>query len=94
MTPAQLEMERVRERRRQRRVPASVSGYGSRHQQLRKQLAPQVEAGGVCCARCGLPIIPGTPWDLGHDDNDRRFYNGPEHRACNRRTKGRTKRAA
>jgi hypothetical protein len=63
-------------------------GYGHRHQTLRKRWALKVERGDVRCARpgCGRLIVPGTPWDLGHDDTDpsRKTYSGPEHRACNR----------
>jgi hypothetical protein len=61
-------------------------GYGTAHQKLRKRLAAQVARGGVLCARCGRPIEPGMPWDLGHNDFDRSVYNGPEHASCNRRT--------
>jgi hypothetical protein len=30
------------------------------------------------CVRCGLPIKPGEPWHLDHDDIDRTRYFGPE----------------
>jgi len=53
-------------------------GYGWKHQQLRKSLARQVPAGLASCARCGRPILPDQPWDLGHDDYDRTIYAGPE----------------
>lgn len=59
-------------------------GYGPRHQALREQWRPQVEAGRVVCPRCKLPILRGELWDLGHDDNDRTKYTGPEHQDCNR----------
>jgi hypothetical protein len=42
-----------------------------------------IDAGGVACARCGLPIMPGTAWDLGHLDGNPYLYQGPEHRKCN-----------
>lgn len=59
-------------------------GYGRRHQALRKTWQRQVDLGIVICWRCGNPIAPGSPWDLGHDDVDRTVYRGPEHQACNR----------
>lgn len=68
------------------RPSAARRGYGPAHQQLRKREARRVDAGGVLCARCGRPIIPGSDWDLGHDDRDRSRYTGPEHSACNRAT--------
>jgi len=55
-------------------------GYDTRHNRIRERLKPLVLAGGVKCARCGLPILPGQAWDLGHDDQDRSRYTGPEHR--------------
>jgi hypothetical protein len=62
----------------------SKRGYGAAHQQLRKQVAQLVAAGGAYCWRCGKPIQPWQSWDLGHDDNDRSLYRGPEHAKCNR----------
>lgn len=72
----------------------SARGYGNEHQKLRKRLTPAVRAGRVSCWRCGEVIvpdltIPGEGWDLGHDDNDRSQYKGPEHAGCNRSTSGR-----
>ena len=64
-------------------------GYTRDHRQLRKQWERYVNAGGVTCWRCGKTIERRSEWDLGHDDYDRTIYRGPEHRACNRATKGR-----
>src|SRR5262245_23609892 len=61
-------------------------GYGSGHQQVRKEAARYVLAGGVKCARCNELIRPDEPWDLGHLDGNRNFYTGPEHARCNRAT--------
>jgi hypothetical protein len=62
----------------------TANGYGWPHQRLREAWRPRVEAGQVDCARCGERIQPGDLWDLGHDDNDRSVYQGPEHQGCNR----------
>ena len=73
----------------------AARGYGGRHQRLRAMVAPLVAAGKAICWRCGERIEPGAPWDLGHSDEDRNIYNGPEHRGreCkaggNRATAGR-----
>ena len=64
-------------------------GYGAKHQEIRRELAPLVESGLAVCARCGQPIAADAAWDLGHDDDDRTRYVGPEHAACNRATAGR-----
>lgn len=68
-------------------------GYGARHQALRAEWAPKVAAGRVDCS-AGLCMVErdggsrrikrDDAWDLGHDENDRRRYAGPQHAACNR----------
>jgi len=63
--------------------------YGRAHRRLRAALKPMVDRGVAYCWRCGMVINPGMPWDLGHDDEDRSIYRGPEHRWCNRATSGR-----
>jgi hypothetical protein len=66
-----------------RRGTSTERGYDGDHRRLRRQWAPLVDAGLVDCARCGRPISPGTPWDLGHDV-DRSVHSGPEHAGGNR----------
>jgi hypothetical protein len=58
-------------------------GYGIAHRTLRAQFVRLVEAGQATCARCGLPILPGEPFDLDHAD-DRSSCLGASHRRCNR----------
>lgn len=62
----------------------SARGYGGKHQAERASWTPKVRAGGVNCRRCGNPIDPREPWDLGHQDHDRSLPRHPEHRKCNR----------
>lgn len=74
------------------KASTAARGYGPAHQRLREQWRPRVEALEVDCWRCGNLIVPdyavrGDGWDLGHDDEDRETYRGPEHSECNRRTK-------
>lgn len=64
-------------------------GYDYQHKKLRAQVKQMVDAGKATCWRCGEPIQPGADFDLGHDDDDRTKYRGPEHQACNRATAGR-----
>ena len=71
-----------------RRGTTAERGYGADHGRLREQWAPRVATGTVHCHKpdCGQLIQPGEPWDLGHDEQ--RNYRGPEHRWCNRATRG------
>ena len=62
----------------------TARGYGSAHQKLRRALEPKVATGRVRCWRCGNLILRGQKWDLGHDDDNRQIYRGPEHLKCNR----------
>lgn len=70
------------------RGSTAARGYGTAHRRERARWVKRVDAGLVDCARCGQPIEPGRPWDLGHND-DRTGWTGPEHRICNRRVGGR-----
>lgn len=67
----------------------NARGYGAEHKKLRKQVEPLVRAGKAICWRCGERIEPTDDFDLGHDDDDRTKYRGPEHVGCNRATASR-----
>ena len=66
------------------RLSPTERGYDGQHRALRRRLAITVASGRAVCWRCGLVILPGSSWDLGHDDHNRSIYRGPEHRHCNR----------
>jgi len=65
-------------------------GYDHAHRSLRKAFIPEHQSGTLTCWRCHELIEPDEPFDLGHDDNDRTIYRGPEHaNRCNRSAAGR-----
>ena len=70
----------------------TARGYGWQHQQLRAKVKRLVDQGDQTCWRCERWLNPEEPWDLGHDDDDRSVYKGPECRPCNRATNGRADR--
>ena len=91
--PPDFERSRRIERKMARRLKSKTKsrearGYGPAHRMRRRMLSARVEAGLEYCARCGERILQGEPWDLGHDDYDRKLYLGPEHRRCNRSAAG------
>ena len=72
----------------QQRGTSTARGYDSTHRALRADYAARMATGETfTCWRCGDPIT--GPFDLGHDDNDRTRYRGPEHPSCNRATSSR-----
>lgn len=71
----------ARERQRQYRSPE--------HKAERRRVADEVEAGEAFCWRCGQHIPPGSPFHLGHDDDDRSVYRGAECPECNLRAAAR-----
>lgn len=58
-------------------------GYGTPHKAERARWATILTQQPTPCARCGTPIHPGEPFDLGHTE-DRTTWTGPEHTTCNR----------
>lgn len=62
----------------------TTRGYGPAHQRERAKWKARITRGDtVTCTRCGQPIPPDAPWDLGHTP-DRTTWTGPEHANCNR----------
>lgn len=58
-------------------------GYDAAHDKLRARWARKVATGSVICWRCGVRIGVLDEWHLGHCDDDRSIYHGPEHAAGN-----------
>lgn len=74
-----------------RRTCVCVNDYCTHHQQMRVQWEAAVRTGKAECWRCGKALAPTELFDLGHDDDDRTRYRGPECRPCNRSTSTRRK---
>lgn len=67
------------------RGSAAARGYGTEHGTARVMYGRLVRSGQALCWRCGGRIVPGTPWDVGHD-GEPPVIMGPEHaNQCNRR---------
>ena len=56
-----------------------------RHRQTRAAWQKRIDRGEpIWCWRCRkVRITPGMKWHLGHDDQDRTIYRGPECVPCN-----------
>ena len=64
-------------------------GYGARHRRLRAMFQARLDKGeDFRCWRCAKPIDP-TYWTLGHCDENRERYHGPECPPCDYATQGR-----
>ena len=71
---------------RKRATPADVARakqYASReHRELRAAIKARISRGEhVTCWRCGAQLT--LRFHLGHDDNNRQIYRGPECPSCN-----------
>lgn len=69
-------------------------GYDAAHDRLRADWQRRLDTGEVVicwrCAEAGKPhAIDPNDWQLGHDDDDRTVYRGPECSAGNQATSGR-----
>ena len=71
---------------------AAARGYDAKHRRERRRWAADVAAGFVECTLPGCKrveagrsrlILPGEPWDLGHD-RVTGGWQGPQHVECNR----------
>lgn len=68
-----------------RPLTTTARGYGAAHQRERQRWQRIIDREGATCWRCRRPIPIGSrSWDLGHHDQDRTRYMGPECPPCNR----------
>lgn len=58
-------------------------GYDAAHDRERRRWAALVSTGTIPCARCGLTLQAGQPFELDHADHDRTRHLGPSHPTCN-----------
>lgn len=95
--PALTDSTRCTDHTRQRdraRGTRQQRGYDAAHDRLRATWQHKLDTGAtVWCWRClthgtRTPIDPSN-WHLGHDDEDRSKYRGPECVPCNTATSGR-----
>ena len=71
--------------------------YGAAFKAERAKWVPLVESGRVTCRRAAVGlciastplILPGSPWHLGHPDEECDLPMAPEHRKCNDSAAGR-----
>lgn len=73
------------------RGSAAARGYGTAHRRLRASYQQRMNAGErFTCWRCETHDVDPSNWQLGHCDDDRTNYHGPECPAGNQATSGRT----
>lgn len=80
-----------RREREQARGTRQQRGYDGAHDRLRADYQRRMDQGErFACWRGGGPIDP-NGWTLGHCDDDRGVYHGPECPPCDYATAGRTR---
>lgn len=90
--PRCAEHRRTRERARGTR---EQRGYGAEHRALRAEYQRRMDEGErFSCWRCAesgrITVVDPSNWTLGHCDDDRSRYHGPECPPCDYATMGRT----
>jgi hypothetical protein len=70
--------------KRKRRPNATANPYGADHQRRRRAWVPRVATGQVECMHCHRLILPDTPWDLSHPEDNKYARPLPAHAFCNR----------